>query len=99
MERQINEAVRITSSRSEFHQAPIIRQVVTHGLGGEQGEEGFYIRAGEGRGSGRRRESVQGGGGARGGGAQRGGGQGEEARGAQGSRMRGRGQRRAPGES
>ena len=45
LERKINEAVRITSSkaeyilnsRSEFHQAPIIRQVVTHGLGVSRG--------------------------------------------------------------
>ena len=73
--------------------------MVTHGLGGEQGKEEVYIRPGEGRGSGRRRGSVQGGGGVRGGGAQGGGGQGGEVRDVQRSRMRGRGQRRAPGES
>ena len=47
LERQVNEAVRISNteaehilnSRSEFHQAPIIRQVVVHGLEAEQGEE------------------------------------------------------------
>ena len=47
LERQINEAVRITSSkadfvlnsRSEFHQAPIVRLVATNGLQAEQGEE------------------------------------------------------------
>ena len=46
LERQINEAVRITSSqadfimnsKSEFHQAPIVRVVATNGLQSEQGE-------------------------------------------------------------
>ena len=56
LERQVNEAVRIASSeadhvlnsRSEFHQAPIIRQVVTRGLLGEQGEEEVVARGGRG---------------------------------------------------
>ena len=51
LERQINEAVRITSSkadfvlnsRSEFHQAPIVRLVATNGLQAEQGEEQGWV--------------------------------------------------------
>ena len=45
--RQVNEAVRISSSRadtvlnskSEFHQAPLTRLVAYRGLHGEQGED------------------------------------------------------------
>ena len=51
LERQINEAVRITSSKadfvlnskSEFHQAPIKRLVATNGLQAEQGEEQGWV--------------------------------------------------------
>ena len=47
LQRQVNEAVRITSSKadfiknskSEFHQAPIVRVTVAAGLEREQGEE------------------------------------------------------------
>ena len=47
LQRQVNEAVRITSSKadfimnskSEFHQAPIVRVIVAAGLEREQGEE------------------------------------------------------------
>ena len=46
LERQVNKGVRIASSkgehvlnsRSQFYQAPLVRQVVAHGLAGEQGE-------------------------------------------------------------
>ena len=59
LERQVNEAVRITcskaehilNSRSEFHQAPVVRQVITSGLGNEQGEEEEHLGRGGGRGS------------------------------------------------
>ena len=55
LERQVNEAIRIASSkavhvlnsRSKFHQAPLIRQVVAHGLAGEQGEDLVVVRRGE----------------------------------------------------
>ena len=61
LERQINEAVRITSSKadivmnskSEFHQAPIVRVVATNGLQMEQGEEQGWIAV-RGRGGGGR---------------------------------------------
>ena len=51
MERQIDEAVRISSSqatvlmksKSEFHQAPMVRVVVTSGLHSSQGEEEGYV--------------------------------------------------------
>ena len=64
LERQINEAVRISSntadyilnSKSEFHQAPIVRVVTTNGLQTEQGEEEVAVR---GRGGGRRAERGQ----------------------------------------
>ena len=64
LERQINEAVRISSntadhilnSKSEFHQAPIVRLVTTNGLQTEQGEEEVVVR---GRGGGRRAERGQ----------------------------------------
>ena len=64
LERQINEAVRISSntadhilnSKSEFHQAPIVRVVATNGLQLEQGEEEVVVR---GRGGGRRAERGQ----------------------------------------
>ena len=64
LERQINEAVRISSntadhilnSKSEFHQAPIVRVVTTNGLQTEQGEEEVVVR---GRGGGRRAERGQ----------------------------------------
>ena len=47
LQRQANEAVRITSSRAhtimnsknEWHQAPIVRVVASSGLAGEQGED------------------------------------------------------------
>ena len=59
--RQINEAVRITSkqtdfimtSKTEFHQAPIVRLVATSGLQAEQGEDHGWIAVGD-RGAGRR---------------------------------------------
>ena len=59
--RQINEAVRISSSsatiimnsKSEFHQAPIVRVMVSSGLELEQGEEA--PQRGRGRGAGRGR--------------------------------------------
>ena len=46
LDRQVNEAVRVTSSRAdtlldsknEFHQTPIIRVVAASGLHGDQGE-------------------------------------------------------------
>ena len=46
LERQVNEAVRVTgsqadvilNSKNEFHQAPIMRVIVASGLHGEQGE-------------------------------------------------------------
>ena len=55
LERQVNEAIRIASSKavhvlnswSEFHQAPLIMQVVAHGLAGEQGEDLVVVRRGE----------------------------------------------------
>ena len=61
LERQINEAVRITSSKadivmnskSEFHQAPIVRVVATNGLQMEQGEQQGWVAVG-GRGGGGR---------------------------------------------
>ena len=61
LERQINEAVRITSSqadfimnsKSEFHQAPIVRVVATNGLQSEQGEDHGWVAVGD-RGGGRR---------------------------------------------
>ena len=61
LERQINEAVRITSSqadfimnsKSEFHQAPIVRVVTTNGLQTEQGEDQGWVAVGD-RGGGRR---------------------------------------------
>ena len=64
LERQINEAVRISSntadhilnSKSEFHQAPIVRVVTTNGLQTEQGEEEVVVR---GRGGGHRAERGQ----------------------------------------
>ena len=51
MEIQINVAVRIScsqatvlmNSKSEFHQAPIVRVVVTSGLHSSQGEEPDYV--------------------------------------------------------
>ena len=67
LQRQTNEAVRIVSSeakyimnsRSEFHQAPITRVVVSSGLELEQGEETVGMR-GRGRGNGGRRSRGQG---------------------------------------
>ena len=61
LETQVNEAIIIASSkavhvlnsRSEFHQAPLIRQVVAHGLAGEQGEDLVVVRRGGGGGRGR----------------------------------------------
>ena len=61
LERQINEAVRITSSKadivmnskSEFHQAPIVRVVATNGLQMEQGEQQGWVAV-RGRGGGGR---------------------------------------------
>ena len=61
LERQINEAVRITSnkadfimnSKTQFHQAPIVRVVTTNGLQVEQGEDQGWIAVGD-RGAGRR---------------------------------------------
>ena len=58
---KVNEAVRIASSKakhilnskSEFHQAPLIRQVVAHGLSGDQGEDLVVVRRGGGAGRGR----------------------------------------------
>ena len=55
LERQINEAVRITSSqadfimnsKSEFHQAPIVRVVTTNGLQTEQGEDQGWVAVGD----------------------------------------------------
>ena len=66
LERQINEAVRITSSKadivmnskSEFHQAPIVRVVTTNGLQMEQGEEQGWIAV-RGRGGGGRQARGQ----------------------------------------
>ena len=60
LERQCNEAVRITESKAEFilnsksewHQAPIVRVVPTSGLQAEQGELPAIV--GRGRGSGGR---------------------------------------------
>ena len=60
LQRQVNEAVRITSSKvdivmnskSEFHQAPIVRVTVAAGLEREQGEEEEVLMV-RGRGSGR----------------------------------------------
>ena len=57
VERQINEAVRkgsskvdhILNSKTKFHQAPLIRQVMAHGLAGEQGEDLVVLRRGGGR--------------------------------------------------
>ena len=54
----MNEALRITcsiaehirNSCSEFHQAPVVRQVTTSGLGNEQGEEEEHLGRGAGRG-------------------------------------------------
>ena len=51
MERQINEEVRIScrqaivlmNSKCEFHQAPLVRVVVTSGLHSSQGEEQEYL--------------------------------------------------------
>ena len=62
LERQINEAVRITSSKadiqmnskSEFHQAPIVRVVAARGLQAGQGEEEGWVAV-RGRGRGARR--------------------------------------------
>ena len=62
LQRQVNEAVRITSSKvdivmnskSEFHQAPIVRVTVAAGLEWEQGEEEEVVR-GNWRGPGRAR--------------------------------------------
>ena len=64
LSRRANEAVRISSntadhilnSKSEFHQAPIVRVVTTNGLQMEQGEEEVVVR---GRGGGRRAERGQ----------------------------------------
>ena len=61
LERQINEAIRITSkqtdfimnSKTEFHQAPIVRVVATNGLQAEQGEDQGWIAVGD-RGAGRK---------------------------------------------
>ena len=61
LERQVNKALRIGSSKAdhilnsktEFHQAPLIRQVVAHGLAGEQGEDLVVVRRGGGTGRGR----------------------------------------------
>ena len=61
LKRQINEAVRITSSqadfimnsKTEFHQTPIVRVVATNGLQAEQGEDQGWIAVGD-RGAGRR---------------------------------------------
>ena len=78
LDRQVNEAVRIgnskadhvLNSRSEFHQAPLIRQVVTHGLLGEHVEElvgnggrgsGGGWGRGRGRGAGARGQGRRGG--------------------------------------
>ena len=52
---EINEAVRITSkqtdfimtSKTEFHQAPIVRLVATSGLQAEQGEDHGWIAVGD----------------------------------------------------
>ena len=54
LERQINEAVRITStqadfimnSKSEFHQASIVRVVATNGLKTEQEEDKGWVKTG-----------------------------------------------------
>ena len=63
LERQVNEAVRIGSSKAEcimnskaeFHQAPLVRVVTVVGLEEEQGErEERRSRIGRGRGAGRR---------------------------------------------
>ena len=62
LQRQVNEAVQITSSKvdivmnskSEFHQAPIVRVIVATGLELEQGEEEEVVR-GSWRGPGRAR--------------------------------------------
>ena len=86
LQRQVNEAVRITSSKadfimnskSEFHQAPIVRVIVAAGLEREQGEEeGAGVRGSwtgpgvsRGRGAGRGRAGRAG---ARGAGTGRGG--------------------------
>lgn len=69
LERQINEAVRITSSKadiqmnskSEFHQAPIVRVVAARGLQAGQGEEeGWVAVRGRGRGARRGRGGARG---------------------------------------
>ena len=44
---QQGKAVHVLNSRSKFHQAPLIRQVVAHGLGWEQGEDLVVVRRGE----------------------------------------------------
>ena len=62
LERQVNEAVRIgtskanhiLNSKTEFYQAPLIRQVVAHGLAREQGEDLVVVRRGGGTGRGSR---------------------------------------------
>ena len=61
LERQVNKGVRIASSKGEhvlnsrrkFYQAPLIRQVVAHGLAGEQGDVFVVVRRGGGGGKGR----------------------------------------------
>ena len=64
LQRQVNEAVRISSSKadlvmnskSEFHQAPIVRVTVAAGLQLGQGEEQEVVARGRGgRGAGSRR--------------------------------------------
>ena len=42
-----SKAVHVLNSRSEFYQAPLIRQVVAHGLAGEKGEDLVVVRRGE----------------------------------------------------
>ena len=80
LQRQVNEAVRITNSKaevvmnskSEFHQAPIVRVAVEAGLQLAQGEEEEVVARGRGRGGrgrgagGRSRGAGRGGGGGRG---------------------------------
>ena len=95
LQRQVNEAVRITSSKVEvvimnsknkFHQAPIIRVVTSKGLHGDQGEDQAPVLAG---GPWR---------GAAGRGGREGGGRRGAGRGAAGRGGAGRGSGRAPGD-
>ena len=56
MRQSCNTADHILNSKSEFHQAPIVRVVATNGLQMEQGEEKVEVI---GRGGGRRAERGQ----------------------------------------